>query len=188
MKIYIIDRSAEKLRPIRRYFENEASVTVVHSDFESFMKTNHVECIVSPANSFGMMDGGYDLAITNWFGDQLQKRVQKYLIENLYGEQPVGTSIYIDAGRDNQSLIHTPSMRTPQAIKDPLIVYQCMRSTLMCALQHGVKSILIPLFGGATGMLDKEVIAEMMWLAYLQINNPPREITWDYIEDVEIVL
>lgn len=36
--------------------------------FTDFMDTYDVECVVSPANSFGLMDGGYDLTITMWFG------------------------------------------------------------------------------------------------------------------------
>lgn len=36
--------------------------------------------MVSAANSFGLMDGGVDGAITMFFGDQLQKRVQKHIV------------------------------------------------------------------------------------------------------------
>ncbi|ECE9311446.1 phage tail protein, partial [Salmonella enterica subsp. enterica serovar Napoli] len=33
--------------------------------------------MVSTANSFGLMDGGVDAAITAYFGPQLQERVQR---------------------------------------------------------------------------------------------------------------
>ena len=108
-------------------------VYLVNESFESFMKKNkgNIECVVSPANSFGLMDGGYDLALTNWYGEQLQEKVQEYIINNYYGEQSVGTSFTIPTNKDNQFLIHTPTMRTPEEIVDPRIIYQCMRSTLI---------------------------------------------------------
>lgn len=44
------------------------------------------------------MDGGVDAAITQFFGMQLQKKVQKYIITNYDGEQPVGTSFILETG------------------------------------------------------------------------------------------
>ena len=46
------------------------------------METYDVECVVSPANSYGFMDGGYDLAITNYFGEALMEKVQRLIIKN----------------------------------------------------------------------------------------------------------
>ncbi|MEO1452058.1 MAG: macro domain-containing protein, partial [Bacteroidota bacterium] len=40
------------------------------------------DCMVSAANSFGLMDGGVDLAITNFFGTQLEQRVQQHIIDH----------------------------------------------------------------------------------------------------------
>lgn len=185
MKIYIIDKSAEKLDILRQYFKND-DIIFVEESFSDFMQKTKVECVVSPGNSFGLMDGGYDNAITKWFGNQLQDRVQKYILDNFYGEQPVGTSFIINANEDGQKLIHTPTMRTPQPIKEPLIVYQCMRTTLMCAYQNNVQSILLPVFGGGYGKLHPKVIAEMMKRAYNQIHNPPKSLNWDYVESNEI--
>ena len=150
------------------------------------MQKTNVECIVSPANSFGLMDGGYDLAISEWFGPQLQKNVQQYIIDNFWGEQPVGTSFIIDANEKGQKIIHTPSMQTPREIVDPFVVYQCMRTTLMCAYQNNVKSILIPLFGGGCGGVHPQTIAKMMKLAYDQIHNPPDKLDWSYADIAEV--
>ncbi|MBQ7712992.1 MAG: macro domain-containing protein [Clostridia bacterium] len=147
------------------------------------MRTHEVECVVSPANAFGLMDGGYDAAITAWFGEQLPKRVQRYILENYYGEQPVGTSFLIDAGRDGQKLIHTPTMRVPSKILDPAVVYQSMRTTLMTALGAGVRSIVIPVFGGRTGGVPDGLAAKMMWLGYDQVMRPNRTIDWETVWD-----
>ena len=187
MKIYIIDRTWDKLKYAQLYFYGCDDVECVCESLDTFLDNHSVDCVVSPANSFGLMDGGYDLAITEYFGDQLQNRVQKYIIDHYYGEQPVGTSFIIESGVPGCAIIHTPSMRTPQEIKDPLVIYQCMRTTLMCATQNNIESILIPLFGGGCGEVHPKLIAEMMWKAYLQIKKPPQTISWDYVEEHEII-
>ena len=45
--------------------------------------------MVSAANSFGLMDGGVDLAITNFFGVDLMDRVQAHILRDYLGEQPI---------------------------------------------------------------------------------------------------
>ena len=187
-KIYLLERNSRKCKFLELYFDSAPEVEIVCDNFQHFMKTRQVQCAVSPANAFGLMDGGYDLAITEWFGDQLQKRVQQYIIQHFYGEQPVGTSFLIDAGRDGQSLIHTPTMRTPQRILDARIIYQCMRTTLMCAAEHSIESIVIPMFGGSTGGVRPQLAADMMWRAYRQLKNPPERIDWNYVGEIEITL
>ena len=43
-------------------------VEVVHADFDSFMANYQVDCVVSPGNSHGVMAGGYDRALSEYFG------------------------------------------------------------------------------------------------------------------------
>lgn len=177
MKIYLLERNKVFADALSKVFAKE-DVEVVCDDFARFMSTHEVECIVSPANAFGLMDGGYDLAITEWFGEQLQERVQKYILTHYYGEQPVGTSFIIDAGKNGQKLIHTPTMRVPSKILEPAVVYQSMRTTLMVALENHIESIVIPVFGGLTGQVDALLAAKMMWLGYDQIMRPNTTIDW----------
>lgn len=161
-------------------FEN---VKIVNDEFSHFMKYNKVDYVISPANSFGLMDGGYDKAIINYFGNDLQKAVQDYIIENYFGEQPIGSSFIIDIPNSNgKKLIHTPTMQTPSIIKDPMIVYTCFRSTLICALKNLNKdsTILIPVFGGCTGRVPYRTIAKYMKIAYFNTIHHPIELNWDY--------
>lgn len=184
MKIYIIEKDKEKFKYLVPYFDEIEDVYLINTDFKTFIQNNYVECIVSPANSFGLMDGGYDMAITKYFGTNIQDKVQQYIIENYYGEQPIGTSFIIDIN-DNQKLIHTPTMRTPSRIKDELVIYQCMRTTLITAIQNNIESILIPMFGGLTGCIHPQVIAKMMLYAYEQVQNPPQEIRWENVKSLK---
>ena len=132
-----------------------------------------IECIVSPANSYGIMNGGYDAAISNYLGWDFQIIVQQYIKDKYYGEQPVGTSFIVDAP-NNEKLIHTPTMLLPERIIDNRVVYHSMRSTLICALQNNVKSILIPLFGAGTGRVPIDVVCKHMFTAYTQIVEAER--------------
>lgn len=186
MDIYLIEKDYDKFKYLIPYFYS-SDVKLVNAYLDSFLSKNKVECVVSPANAFGLMDGGYDYYLTEWYGDQLQERVQQYIIDNFYGEQPVGTSFIIETNKDNQYLIHTPTMRTPEEILDARIIYQCMRTTLIVAKQNNIKSILIPMFGASNGNVKPQVVAKMMYKAYEQINNPPKKIDWNYVSTIEIM-
>ena len=186
MKIYLIDRNFHKFSYLKAYFGRK-DVELINDSFENFMSKNYVQCVVSPANSFGLMDGGYDLALTNWYGEQLQERVQQYIIEHFYGEQPVGTSFIIETNKDNQYLIHTPTMQTPRPIEDPRVIYQCMRSTLIEARRNNIESILIPMFGGECGQVKLQIVAKMMWKAYMQLKETPQKLDWQYAEEMELM-
>ena len=58
MKIYFLDKSKGKMSFMKRYFQGEKDVEFICEDLETFLNTTPVECVVSPANSFGIMDGG----------------------------------------------------------------------------------------------------------------------------------
>ena len=180
MKIFLLDKKAMMVDCWYAYFSNEADVSTVCDDLKHFLDNNNVDCVVSPANSYGLLDGGFDLAISEYFGWNLQKRVQDHILRNYRGEQPVGTSFIINTLKSGIKLIYTPTMRVPFAVKDPMIVYQCMRTTLMTALENGIGSIVIPAFCGECGDVDPKVIANLMFEAYIQVFNPPKTIDWEY--------
>jgi O-acetyl-ADP-ribose deacetylase (regulator of RNase III) len=63
-----------------------------------FEELEEFDCMVSAANSFGLMDGGVDLAIFCYFGVELMDRVQERIIRGYLGEQHVGTSLIVETG------------------------------------------------------------------------------------------
>ena len=69
-------------------------------------------------------------------------------------------------------------MRLPSEIREPEIVYQCMRTTLMEAIKNKIESIVIPVFGGGTGMVPYRTIAKLMKMGYDQIKNPSSVEYW----------
>ena len=154
-------------------FENVEQVEITRVDFASFMDTHPaVDGIVSPANSFGLLTGGYDRAIRDYFGKELQKAVRDKIQQEWYGEQTVGTSMAVNIpGHPGKTLIHTPTMRTPSVILDYQIVYLCTRSALMAAMNEGVQALLMPAFCAGAGKVPAEVVARNMRSAYDQIKD-----------------
>lgn len=186
MKIFLLTNNPQISAIWEIFFRDNPEVSIDCDDLKHFLDTHKVECVVSPANSYGLMDGGFDLAISEWFGWELQKKVQEYIISHFRGEQPVGSSFIIDTGVSSMKLIHTPSMRVPSAIKDPLVVYHCMRTCLMTAIDHNIQSIVIPAFGGECGCLRAQTVCRMMYEAYKQIMNPPSELNWEYADRCDL--
>ena len=182
MKLYLLDREAKTVETWKTYFDGIEDVEAVCDDLKHFMDTHEVECVVAHSNSYGLMDEGYDLAISDWFGWDLMNRVQDHILKTYRGEQPAGSSFIIETKVNGIKLIHTPTMRIPSVIKDPMVIYQCMRTCLMTALDNRIKSIVIPAFGGGCGNDSGEVLCRMMYEGYMQVMNPPDELSWKYAE------
>src|SRR5688572_2999512 len=72
------------------------------------------DAIVSPANSYGYMDGGIDLAYRTHFGLGIQSRLQRYLEQSRGGFLPVGDACIIQTNNDRIPLmIVAPTMERP---------------------------------------------------------------------------
>lgn len=93
------DRNLDVVEAWREYFQSAKDVTVSQGDiFDA-----PADAIVSPANSFGFMDGGIDLAYSYRFGWALQERLQAMLRAEHDGELPVGQAVILETG-DEQFL------------------------------------------------------------------------------------
>ena len=71
MKLILCDVNTYLCNAWNQVFAKEKDVEVVRSRFEDVPE---YDCMVSPANSFGLMDGGIDAAITAYFGQQSRKQ------------------------------------------------------------------------------------------------------------------
>ena len=168
LKIYIVDIGSETVDTFSETFKDYSNVTVLLDDLMDFFHEHQdeIDCLVSPANSFGHMTGGYDARLSDILGWDFQLEVQAYINKNFNGEQPVGTSFIIKTHLPHLSLIHTPTMRYPSRIHDNTVIYRCMESTLLCALKNNIKCIVIPVFGGACGGLSPDITSKRMLEAY----------------------
>lgn len=159
------------------------TVSIVNDYFENLPA---FDCMVSAANSFGLMDGGVDLAITRFFGRQLQMRVQARILDEWLGEQPVGTSFIIDTGHARHPfLAHTPTMRVPMHITRTDNVYLAMWAMLLAVRRHNatsrlpIQTVACPGLGTATGGVPAREAARQMAAAWANFLRPPNAIDWE---------
>jgi O-acetyl-ADP-ribose deacetylase (regulator of RNase III) len=131
------------------------------------------DAIVSPANSFGFMDGGIDLLYSKYFGWELQTDLQALLAEQHYGELPVGQAVVVATGHDAiPFLISAPTMRIPGDISATVNVYLAFRAALIAVQSHNarttvpIQTLLVPGLGTGIGGVAPAVAARQMRLAY----------------------
>ena len=131
------------------------------------------DAIVSPANSFGYMDGGIDLVYSRYFGWELEARLKALLVEAHYGELPVGQAVVLPTGHGFiPYLVSAPTMRVPGNIAGTLNVYLAFRAALIAVLGFNkgggkpIGSVLVPGLGTGIGGVPPERAAKQMRLAY----------------------
>ena len=191
--IHLVDVDNRVIRAWERKFFDEGNVRIVNMDVVEYLEKNStMDGVVSAANSFGIMTGGIDAAYIQYFGSELQEAVQRKIAEEYFGEQPVGTSVVVEIPNyPGILLIHTPSMRTPQPIIDPRIVYSCTRTALVEAIRCSVKNLILPAFGHLTGKVPADIVSELMYRAYQDVfynNAKVLDNSFDGITGIDDVL
>ena len=134
-----------------------------------------VECdaLVSPANSFGFMDGSLDFSISEYFGWHVQDRLQDAIKSKHHGELLVGQVEIIPTDHDSiPYVISAPTMRVPMDVRGTANPYLAIRGVLL-AVKNGVfkdgtpvkdriKTISFPGMGTGVGQISPQVFAEQM--------------------------
>ncbi|MBC7527290.1 MAG: macro domain-containing protein [Chthonomonadaceae bacterium] len=149
------------------------------------------DAIISPANSFGFMDGGIDLVYSGRFGWQLQKRLQQLLREEYEGELPIGMAVLLGTGdHELPYLVSAPTMRAPANVSNTLNAFLAFRAALRLIQRHNalfpetIKSVICPGLATATGQMPVEICAKQMYAAYVQVVQGQ---TWNSSSINEIV-
>lgn len=166
----------------RREFDGIASVTVSRGDIFSNRAGTvapndpidmKADAVVSPANSFGFMDGGIDAVYTYQFGLGLQERLQTLIAREHGGELPVGAAAILPTGHsDIPWCISAPTMRVPRDVSDTANAYLAFRAALRAVLDHNkrglpvIRSILCPGLGTAVGRMPVHRCAHQMRVAW----------------------
>lgn len=185
IKLILVDVNPHMCAAWKVAFADHKNVEVVNDYFQNIPE---YDCMVSAANSYGRMDGGIDRHITDYFGQQLMDRVQAYIIEHYFGEQPIGSSFIIPTlHHKHPFLAHTPTMRVPEPIAYTDNVYHGMRATLLAVHHHNKSStqkinrIACPGLGALTGQVPFEKVARQMERAYASVLEPFTDLSWENI-------
>jgi O-acetyl-ADP-ribose deacetylase (regulator of RNase III) len=135
------------------------------------------DAIISPANSFGFMDGGIDGYYSEYFGRNLQKNLQIKIQNEFFGELPVGMATIIETGDTViKYLVSCPTMRVPEDISKTLNAYLAFRAGLIEIIKlnqsnakNKILSVLCPGLGTLTGKISPAICARQMKYAYNSI-------------------
>ncbi len=96
------------------------------------------DAVVSPANSFGFMDGGIDALYLDYFGPDIQMRVRRAIYERHHGELLVGMAEIVETDDERiPYLIAAPTMRVPMVLHESVNAYLAARAVLLL-VRHGV--------------------------------------------------
>jgi len=169
MNIVLADIEGNLINAWNDIASNNSNVTTYQgSIFE-------VECdaLVSPANSFGFMDGSLDFEISEFFGWHVQNRLQEAIKSKHNGELLVGQVEIVPT--DHTSIpyvISAPTMRVPMDVRGTANPYLAIRGVLL-AVKHGVfkdgtpvkdriKTIAFPGMGTGVGQITPTVFAKQM--------------------------
>lgn len=170
-----VDTNPEVIEALKVTFASFYEVDLYNEKFEDVIKD--FPAFVTAGNSFGIMDGGIDLAVRDYFGEEIQKEVQDKILLNFSGFMPVGTSLCVT--RDYKSIIYVPTMFYPMNVSYSLNAYLAMQAALIEADKHSFETILVPGFCTLSGKMDPKVAAIQMAQAYIHYLEPPANPDWE---------
>ena len=177
-KLYLVDSKPELCDKWRQVFSSYPEVEILEGDY--FQQS--ADAIVSPANSFGIMDGGLDLAIRNELGFQVEKDIQEVILKKYHGEMPIGSAEIINTNHNKWSyLIAAPTMRIPENIAFTLNAYIAFRAILIAINSFNeskpnrtIKTLICSGLGTGIGSMEPVKCAAQMRAAYKLIKEPAR--------------
>ncbi|WGM37461.1 macro domain-containing protein [Caulobacter sp. NIBR1757] len=150
-----------------------------------------VDALVSPANSFGFMDGGIDALYSEHFGWDLQLRLRRAILEQHAGELLIGQAAVVPTENDRHPwLIAAPTMRVPMALgRETVNPYLATRAALLLArdgrVGDGIKSLAFPGMGTGVGRVPSQLCARQMRAAVETVLRSPAKLPQSWAEASE---
>jgi O-acetyl-ADP-ribose deacetylase (regulator of RNase III) len=166
-------------------FDGLPGVRVVRARFEELEPH---DCFVTAGNSFGIMTAGIDAAVVQAFGEPFMMRVQQRIMDDFFGEQPVGTAFVLSTGYPTiPFLCHAPTMRVPGGIDGTDKVYSATWAALLAIHSHNrtceqtIEVAAFPAMGTGFGGIPYGEAARQMAAAYRHFLEPPHRLDWDFV-------
>jgi O-acetyl-ADP-ribose deacetylase (regulator of RNase III) len=181
-KLFLIDRSQALVDCWRAQFADCPAVEAMAGDY--FHRP--ADALVSPANSFGIMDGGLDLAIRDQLGFPVERKVQELIDDKHHGELPVGSAEVVETGHARwRYLIVAPTMRIPEPIPFSINAYLAFRAVLLAAKNYNrgvgrreIDSLVCCGLGTGIGQVGANKCAMQMRAAYQGMTRPARILSY----------
>lgn len=190
--LWLIHPDAKMCQAFREHFAGLPGVRVIQTRFEEIEPH---DCFVTAGNAFGIMTAGIDAAVTRRFGSAFMDRVQLHIMNQFYGEQPVGTAFLIETNDPALPwLAHAPTMRVPGSIEGTDKVYASTWAALMAiqvhnqSANHKIRTVAFPAMGTGFGDVPFSESARQMAVAYRHYLEPPHRLDWDFVAQRQLAI
>ena len=164
MRLHLVDYNGHLVNAWGEAFNPFPEVTVQQGDLLAVAE----HCVVSPANSYGFMDGGIDAAYRAFFGAEIERTVQDAIARRPEGHLPVGASLVVPTGHSRiPFLIVAPTMTIPEQVESRHC-YRAMRAVLRIVSRDAEvgRDVYCPGLATGVGMVPPQDAAAMMAEAY----------------------
>lgn len=190
--VWLVHPDAAMCDAFRRRFAGLRGVRVVRGRFEDLEPH---DAFVTAGNAFGLMTAGIDAAVVRAFGEDLMRRVQHRILNDYYGEQPVGTAFVIETGHAAiPLLVHAPTMRVPGNIEGTDKVYSATWAALLAIQAHNatadrkIETAAFPAMGTGFGGVPFDEAARQMAVAYRHYLEPPHRLDWEFVARLQLAI
>lgn len=174
-RIHLVDRDPALVAAWREVFRDHPEVVPSKDDYFSVS----ADAMVSPANSFGIMDGGLDAAIAAAIPG-VERRVRERIAKEHHGELPVGLAEVVPTDDARWPyLIVAPTMRIPEDVSRTTHAYVAFRAILLAVRRHAgsgapIRTLLCCGLCTGIGAMPARRAAVQMRMAYRQVAGDGR--------------
>jgi len=178
LAVYLCDKNPEVVKAWQAFFGRGAKVTISEGDVLALP----VSVLVSPANSFGIMEDGLALSLHKATDGKLESRFRKLLQDKHAGELPIGQAEMMTTGiAQPERVIFAPTVRVPQRMNAANVnAFLSTRAALRFLGQYmreeteekgstHIESIAFVGMGTGGGRTSPATAAFQMYEAYCQI-------------------
>lgn len=178
LTVHLRDQNPEMVKTWQAFFGRNPKVDISEGNIFDL----DVAVLVSPANSFGIMEGGLAEQLNKLADGQFESRVRKLIQDKFAGELPVGSAEIITTKLDKPRLaIIAPTTRVPirmtNANVNPYLATRAALRTLAAYIRQerdekgstDIDSVAFAGMGAGTAKNAPAVVAFQMYEAYCQI-------------------
>jgi O-acetyl-ADP-ribose deacetylase (regulator of RNase III) len=190
--LWLVHPEEAMCEAFRLRFAGLPGVRVVQGRFEDLEPH---DCFVTAGNAFGLMTAGIDAAVVRRFGEALMTRIQQRILDEYFGEQPVGTAFIVPTDDPTLPfLAHAPTMRVPGSIEGTDRVYAATWAALLAIGAHNriddrkIEVAAFPALGTGFGGVPFSEAARQMAVAYRHFLEPPHRLDWDVVVQRQLAI
>jgi O-acetyl-ADP-ribose deacetylase (regulator of RNase III) len=188
MKIILADFNADLIDAWKIEFEGYKNVEIQCDSIFNYP----ADAMVSPANSFGFMDGGLDYSISMVLGWHVQERLREMIDELPEKELLVGKVLTLPTLSERWPyLISAPTMRVPMILgSNSVNVYLASLAIFNELLSNpNISSIVVSGLGTGVGKVPPRICAHQMRQAYDHVFiNYSEPKTWQEAQSRHLAL